>query len=423
MKLRHAALIVAPALPLVGAKGCSNTDCDRAKAEVERVCAAGGDSQLCLAAKVGLETACKPAPKPEDPCQGKAPLCVAQSDVDCWAVNKAGACQFWSKPNPAPDPTPIPTPTPTPTPQPDGFLTPPPYIDDDAVTVIPGDMRATRWDELWAAVNDYKATLPGDWNPEQTCLAQKAAGIDRAFGQIAARLDRKGITAGQPIEGGGKRIDAIAVGRGLGADGTEALEYYHLFEYGGGCLATSPKSLVGVWSLRVKNVVVEDDFGCPAPRPERVWTKETLPLGWGENEIGQPRWKLTSEPRGAWIDTTAVTIRNLPYAEAIGMSPMDNGAPRDGVPMRNEGPRWVERCEEYIHGENPYGLTLAQCQAARTSKDRVACEKYVAGGTWIVDSDDGKPCEQNPDNPAQFAARDGHCRLCSPSKTVCTRLW
>jgi hypothetical protein len=138
------------------------------------------------------------------------------------------------------------------------------------------------------------------------------------------------------------------------------------------------------------------DYGCPAPRPDRVWTAETLPPGWGSNEIGRPRWVINSKPHGVWVDTTAVTNRNEPYCRAIGMSPMADGTLRAGCPMRPDG-----------HAE------------------RVACERYVAEGDWVVVAEGGATCEANPDNSSMFrrTSASGSCRLCNPAQTVCSEAY
>jgi hypothetical protein len=111
------------------------------------------------------------------------------------------------------------------------------------------------------------------------------------------------------------------------------------------------------------------DYGCPAPRPERLWTAETLPPGWDSNLIGTGRFHLQSGPHGAWVDSTALTLRNVGYSEAIGMSPTADGVIRDSTPMRPEGPTRVDECAGYVPG--PYGLTLDQCLAARRGENRV----------------------------------------------------
>lgn len=225
---------------------------------------------------------------------------------------------------------------------------------------------------------------------------------------IATELRKAGVCAEQ-------WSDSVAI---FAPD--DLYEEWHAVYFGNGCIIDGPNAYKGAWPFagEVPPVQPPTVYGCPPPQPERVWTVETLPPGWGQDQIGQPRWKLNSSPHGAWIDTTAVTTRNNIYGEAIGMSPDANGTPRAGVPMRPEGPTRVEECPEYIPG--PYNLTLSQCQSARNGDNRVECERYIAEGTWITDSNDGQQCEQNPSNSAQFRARGGHCRLCNPAKTVCT---
>ena len=137
----------------------------------------------------------------------------------------------------------------------------------------------------------------------------------------------------------------------------------------------------------------EPDFGCPEPRPARVWTRETLPPGWGDNEIGRPRWQINSKQHGVWIDTTAVVIRNEPHCRAIGLSPYADGQPRQACPVRPDG-----------------------------HPDRTACERYIAEGDWVVVAEGGAVCEANPSNSAQFrrTSAGGKCKLCNPTKTSCS---
>jgi hypothetical protein len=210
--------------------------------------------------------------------------------------------------------------------------------------------------------------------------------------KLAAKLRSYGLCA---IAG----IEAVFVRR---SDGL--VEEYHAVYFGDGSWTDSNNGhFMGIHSdgggpptPPVEPPTV--DFGCPAPRPDRVWTAETLPPGWGSDQIGQPRWKLNSSPHLAWIDSTAVTVRNEPYCRAIGMSPMLDGTLRAGCPMRNEGGDFAER---------------------------VACERYIAEGDWVVVASGGAICEANPDNSAQFrrTSAGGTCRLCNPAQTVCTEAY
>jgi hypothetical protein len=141
-----------------------------------------------------------------------------------------------------------------------------------------------------------------------------------------------------------------------------------------------------------------NDYGCPAPRPERVWTAGTLPPGWGTEEIGRPRWVIDSSPHGGWIDTTANVFRNWPYCNSIGMG--DGGdtgyPPRAACPVRPDG-----------HPE------------------RTSCERYLADGDWVVVAEGGATCESNPSNSAQFRRTSdaGTCKLCNQSNAVCSQAW
>lgn len=120
----------------------------------------------------------------------------------------------------------------------------------------------------------------------------------------------------------------------------------------------------------------------------------SLPL---QTECGDPvpnpdpaKWKLTSDlkPQG-YVDTTLTTQMQCDYCKSIGMGTI-NGQVRCGCPVRPEG-----------HPE------------------RVACERYVAGGDWIVNSRNGAECKQRA-NSAQFYPNNGNCQLCNPPKSICS---
>lgn len=122
---------------------------------------------------------------------------------------------------------------------------------------------------------------------------------------------------------------------------------------------------------------------CPDPKPERFW------------EDGTPHWKINSHLYSLrWIDTTAVTVAQWKFCEAIGMGTMADGSPRGECPVRPDG-----------------------------HPDRIPCEKYLAGGDWTLQGKGVVTCYFNPDNHAQFMVSDGNCRLCNPDKSVCSDWW
>lgn len=136
--------------------------------------------------------------------------------------------------------------------------------------------------------------------------------------------------------------------------------------------------------------------GCSAPLPPKVWTAETLPDGWGQDEIGKPRWLIGCSPHNRVIDCTPnVAPRACDYCDSIGMGTTGDGQLRCGCPVRNEckpteqTPPQNFKCEE-----------------------RMACEQYLSGGTTL-EARNGATCDYTGSNPFQFKPNDGNCRLCS----------
>jgi hypothetical protein len=279
-------------------------------------------------------------------------------------------------PIPAPDPTPEPPP-PDPDPTPDPTPEPPPpapfCAGEDSLVAhpAPGPQEQEKVRSAIRALGDLRG------NPPRVVL-------DRLADEIRRQNPGQCVISGQ---------EAVFLQR---AD--QLWEEYHAVYFGDGSWTDSGNGkYVGTHReggppapppVEPPPVV---DYGCPEPRPARVWTAETLPPGWGQDAIGTPRWRLTGGPHGQWVDTTALVWRNEPHCRAIGMSPMADGTPRGECPPRPDG-----------------------------HPDRLACERYLAEGEWVVVSDDGLPCERHPSNPAQFRARGGHCRLCNPALTVCS---
>jgi len=133
---------------------------------------------------------------------------------------------------------------------------------------------------------------------------------------------------------------------------------------------------------------------CPAPVPPSMWTANSLPLGWGENEIGQPTYIIQCKGwgNGKIIDCTPVLrTPHCAYCTSVGLGLMGDGVtPRCGCPVRPDG-----------------------------HPDRVACENGMTGGGFVLVSTDGQACERYEDNPTMFWARDGKCKLCSRDGKVC----
>jgi len=133
---------------------------------------------------------------------------------------------------------------------------------------------------------------------------------------------------------------------------------------------------------------------CPiAPCPIREWSAETLPEGWGSNELGQSAWKWNWRLHTMGNnDSTPVTRNQEPFCRAIGMSPMADGNLRAGCPVRPDG-----------HPE------------------RVVVETWLLRGGAIRDSRNGQDCTpNNTDNPMAWLAKTGNCRICNATKTTCS---
>jgi hypothetical protein len=129
--------------------------------------------------------------------------------------------------------------------------------------------------------------------------------------------------------------------------------------------------------------------------PPKVWTAVTLPDGWSEDQIGQPRWEIGCVPHSNVVDCTAkVAPHACGYCDAIGMGEI-GGQIRCGCPVRNE-------CKP-VEQTPPQNF---KCE------ERVACEAYLTGGTKLESRNDAT-CEFAHGNPFQFHPSGGNCRLCS----------
>lgn len=128
---------------------------------------------------------------------------------------------------------------------------------------------------------------------------------------------------------------------------------------------------------------------CPiAPCPIREWTRETLPEGWGDNEIGRPAYKInsTTYAGGPDRDTTPVVKRQLAFCQSIGFN-NPNEPPRAECPVRPDG-----------HPE------------------REAVERWLLYGGFVRQGRNGETaesCAPRHDNPAMFHEGTGNCRQCN----------
>ena len=110
VKTAGAILVIA----LTGAQGCAVWQrvpaCEKLRIAQQLACPADASSSECVEATARLAAECGVKPTPPPPCAAKEPKCILQSDVDCWATGKSGACEFFPAPKPAPTPEPAPIP-------------------------------------------------------------------------------------------------------------------------------------------------------------------------------------------------------------------------------------------------------------------------------------------------------------------------
>ena len=236
-------------------------------------------------------------------------------------------------------------------------------IDGEPGDAIPGYVPA-----LGTQVNQAMLTLHPECSIGGRCVLEEGRQEWQAL--VIAKLKTTwSLCAGQHNRG----TDEIAVA----TSSTTPREGWHVYagpEQGPGTIVWSPQAARGAYAAP------EDPqpLGCTAPLPD------TTPGTWrfGCNANGHP-----------WVDCTPVVI-GCAYCTAIGMG---DGGSRCTCPTRSECPGF--KCEE-----------------------RVACEKYVTGGT-VLDSRNGAACEFRGDNPMQFWPQSGNCRLCNADKSVCSEWW
>jgi len=205
--------------------------------------------------------------------------------------------------------------------------------------------------------------------------------VDDTLEALAAKLRSYGFCA---IAG----IEAVFA---KASDGL--IEEYHAVFFGTGGWADSGNGkYMGVH--RLKSTEPSPD-ACPiAPCPIREWTRETLPEGWGDNEIGRPAYevKAINHTMGN-ADGSVVVIRQEPYCAATGQSPMADGNLRAACPMRLPG--------------------------SGKDAEQVAIEEWILYGGFTRDSRNGQDCTpNNTTNPAAFLAGSGNCRICNAKRST-----
>jgi hypothetical protein len=239
--------------------------------------------------------------------------------------------------------------------------------------------------------------------------------------KIIDELRRMGLCAGQHQPGTGPTdygTDEIAVAPSTTAV-REGFRVYAGPAVGSGTLILSPQGRAPAWVPSgapaqqpppapptqppgpAPPPAPPDGGSCSSPLPPKLWTAATLPPGWGEDQIGRPRWEIGCGPHNNVIDCTAkVAPQACAYCDSIGMGEA-GGQIRCGCPVRNECPgvKCEERvaCEAYLTG----GTRLQTCAEARAADSSVECTPTVAA------------CELVGGNPFMFHPSGGNCRLCS----------
>lgn len=346
--MRRLVIVLACAL-LLPAWKCSESDCDKAKAEVEKACAGQPQANECRLAKMAAELVCKPKPTP----------------------------------TPTPPPTPPPDdPTPPPTPPPPLSCT----LSGEPPVAIPGHQMT-----LGAAVNEAMHALRPDCDIGGRCVIPASTRPQEWQSKVTAELRRRGFCAGQHTPG----TDEIAV---AGVAAGAVWEGFHVYVGGGwdhpeqgGTILWAPQAYRGAWQPPGSAGPTPPPpvtSACPSPQPPRIWTAETLPRGWGQDQIGRPRWMIACKTHGPVIDCTPkLPSHSCDYCASIGMGEI-GGNIRCDCPVRPDG-----------------------------HPDRVACEDFLAGGKLVLESRNGAECERTA--PTMFRPNGGNCRLCAPDKSVC----
>ncbi len=263
------ALMLAWAL-LIGAKGCSSTDCQKLKDAAVVICASDPNGALCAEARRQAEACAAPAPTPS-PTVTPGPV-----------------------PTPTPEPTPVPTPTPEPVPTP--TPTPPPVpgcnIDGEPGVPIP-NYRNVLGPQVYAAI---KAVRP-DCQGGGTCLLGDMT-RRQWHALVIAELRKAGVCAGEHIPG---VTDEIAVSTSTMAP----REGWHIFagdDSDGPVPPGKTRRTVG-WKATGAYAAPHGEV-CGAPIPPR---------------LGKVKVKVhIRTKRQTLIDSTPLVGPNAAYCQAIG---------------------------------------------------------------------------------------------------------
>jgi hypothetical protein len=433
---------LAGAVMLFALYGCASTPdpgrCASLKASADQACAAGSSNEctaLALAYRVaGCGTYVPPPPPPtcanggvtcaegqecKDTAQGSVcvvkppahePVCQPNQNCGCWVqppgqdwvllacstgntcTNNVCAPVAPTCPATCPsgqqctDPAKGCQPTQPPKPYCQSDLNPeltPPVLSDDEWTSDGVDQTSTLRTAVAAAIKKAQQACGAAWANDQ-CLMLGVAGIDNAYRDVARELQGAGIVAAQGTNDANPKADHLTIGR----PGEQVYEEWKLFAYTNGCLTQNQYKS----AFRPVNPIPEPTPPPPAERcpyepcPIRTWTADTLPPGWGSNELGRPAYQInTYKHTMGNNDSTAVVVRQEPFCRAIGLSPYADGQPRASCQVRPDG-----------HNE------------------RVEVENWLLFGGYKRKGRNGQDCTpNNTDNPAAFLSGTGNCRMCN----------
>jgi hypothetical protein len=268
------------------------------------------------------------------------------------------------------------------------------YLDDTKLTAKEGDNGKQTWQITWNALTAVKAAHPEVFTPDQSGVEKDdiPGNIGKVYGFMRVELAKIGVDGGQSKGAGpgGQVSDCIFVQR----KGSNEYEEVHLFEYGGGKHGTSSSAIKGVYIYTGVSPVpgptppgpVVDK--CPfEPCPAREWTAETLPPGWGEDQIGKPAYQFNSKPHTMQnCDSTPLIVRQCGFCNEVMNDPA-----RCSCPVRPDG-----------------------------HPQRVAVENWLLYGGPVRISRNGADCTpNNTDNPFAYL-NSPDCKLCNTTGTVCT---
>jgi hypothetical protein len=341
----RALALVLLALPvLFGARGCGPKDCAKLLLALEAARAAG-NAALVATLEQTIASSC-PAPEPS--------------------------------PTPTPIPTPEPTPAPAPEPTPTPTQPPGPSPDPAPGPVCQNPLEGA----LGAAVEQRAPSREAAVRRAIAAMPSRTRTPRQALDELAERLRGEGLCV---ISG----REALFV---LAADGL--WEEFHAVFFGDGKYIPSGKYIGAHTAPPGPTPTPPAADACPiAPCPTRTWTTETLPPGWGPEELGRPAYRINAYRHTMGnADSTPVVLRQEPFCRAIGLSPYADGQPRASCPVRPDG-----------HPE------------------REAVERWLLFGGLEREGRNGQDCTPNgTSNPFAFLAGTGNCRICNGAPTGST---